>query len=60
MLANRDPKMRLSAIWAIGELRFHGGRALLEQREQLENKPDVRARLRQALAEYGTEPEVVK
>lgn len=57
MVADEDPRMRVSAVWAIREANFLGARELLQTREIAERDPDVRAKIKEALAALTCSPQ---
>jgi HEAT repeat protein len=50
MLSDAEESMRLSAVWAIGEVRFPGGLDLLLARAEAEPSPTVRAKITDVLS----------
>jgi HEAT repeat protein len=56
MLRDADESMRLSAAWALGQVRLEGARAILEERSRVETIPAVSARIAEALAALAAQP----
>ena len=50
MLRHDEEAMRLSAVWAIGELRFEGAMDVLIARAEEESSPAIRAKIAEVLA----------
>ena len=50
MIDDADEMMRLSAVWAIGQVRFPGAVDLLLNRLEVEPSPAVRAKIGEVLS----------